>query len=110
MQLYATEIAELSETDEDVEYFCGNPDCDEFGTIVSSLENGNGDMVCPNRGKELLDAKPDTITEKDEERISGILYNALCSICDIFGLSVDDYVELEPEEKSWVELMGDYYG
>lgn len=83
-------IKELSETDE--EYFCDNPDCDEFEAIMDP-EN------------EL-----DTITEKDMERISGLLYNALCSICDIFGLSVDDYVELEPEEKSWAELMGDYYG
>ena len=74
-------IKELSETD-----------CDEFEAMVDP-EN------------EL-----DTITEKDMERISGLLYNALCSICDIFGLSVDDYVELEPEEKSWAELMGDYYG
>lgn len=83
-------IKELSETDE--EYFCDNSDCDEFEAIMDP-EN------------EL-----DIITEKDMERISGLLYNALCSICDIFGLSVDDYVELEPEEKNWAELMGDYYG
>ena len=100
----------MSETDEDVEYFCGNPDCDEFGTIVDPLKQENGDMVCPNCGKKILDAEPDIITEKDVERISGSLYNALCSICEIFGLFVDDYIELEPEEKSWAELRGDYYG